>query len=336
MVLTLQLGILAAPAYAQQYDEDGNEYEDGGIYEYEDGTLVRYSHALGDFIELTDEEILQLEIDDADNDYNVDYSGEDLNKYVHLRGNRPSDNLGVTKFQVGDHNRRHVELTPYVDTAYKMFDFAGVLTEKQVRDIEKRAHLFCDRTGCDIAIVILASCDHPRFEDLNTTESFIRDFYDYNDFKRDGLRLCLDLQHSRNSVYDAGKLYEDGFMDYRLSDYGSVMRPYFDRGEYYEEIMWFIEHAEEDWLYECSFPVWKCTIFGLILCLIIFFVHISKYNLVFKGTTANNYKVPESFFLTKSDTRFVRSFTTKTYSPRSKGGGGGRSSSGGGGGGGSF
>ncbi len=322
------------------------EYQDGGIYYDEDGVYYRYSAATGDFTPLSDEELEELERSQEDDgqDYgNSNGNGSQHtqagapNKYVHIRGERSGQNLGVTKFSVTQENIPYVMLTPYVDTAYKMFDFAGVLTEKQIRDIEKRAHLFCDRTGCDIAIVILASCDHPGFGSLNTTESFIRDFYDYNDFKRDGLRLCLDLQHSRNSVYDAGKLYEDGFMDYYLQDYGSAMRPYFDRGEYYEEIMWFIDHAEQDWLYECSFPIWKCLIFGSLLALIIYFVHISQYTLVFKGTTANHYKVEDSFNLTRNETRFVRTFTTKTYSPQSKGGsGGGGSSSGGGGGGGSF
>lgn len=329
------------------------EYEDGGIYTDEDGIYYRYDASKDDFIELSDEEVRELEQEDGyddyeeDDDYGEDYDdgtgysggysnddGKDLNKYEHLRGDRPEGNLGVNKFAVTNSNIPYILKTPYVDTAYKIYDFAGVLTDKQKSKIRERAHLFCDRTGCDIAIVILASCNHPRFDGLNTTESFIRDFYDYNDFKRDGLRLCLDLQHSRNSVYDAGKLYDAGFMSCYIDEYGPTMRPYFDGGQYYEEIMWFIEHAEQDWLYESSFPVWKCLIFGTLLALVIFYIHYSKYKLVFKGTSANNYKVSDSFELTKNSTRFVRTFTTKTYSPRSKGGGG--SSSGGGGGGGSF
>ncbi len=316
------------------------EYQDGGIYYDEDGVYYRYSAATGDFTPLSEEELAELDLGDS---YEEDYSGSSQqtnagapNNYVHIRGQRSGSSLGVTKFPVTDKNRKYVELTPYVDTAYKMFDFAGVLSDRQIRDIEKRAHLFCDRTGCDIAIVILASCDHPTTERFNTTESFICDFYDYNDFKRDGVMLCLDLQHSRNSVFDAGKLYDESFMGGRLEEYGPVMRPYFDRRQYYEEIMWFIEHAEADWLYECSFPVWKCVIFGSILALLIYFVHTAKYQLVFKGTTANNYKVADSFNLTRNETTFVRTFTTKTYSPQSKGGSGGGSSSGGGHSGGSF
>jgi len=348
--LVLTLGLSQQTSMAQDGGQQTEQYKDGGIYEDEDGSLWRYRADIQDFEKLTDDEVRRFNAGEDVSDYSKSpatdnshasgnddrNSGVDKNNYVHLKGERSGSNLGVSKFQVTSQNQRYVECTPYVDTAYKMFDFAGVLSGTQVKEIERRARLFCDRTGADIAIVILASCNHPAFGNLNTTESFIRDFYDYNDFKRDGLRLCLDLQHSRNSVYDAGKLYEENFMQSRYQEYGQNMRPYFDRKQYYEEIMWFIEQAEADWLYECSFPIWKCSIFGLILALIIFFVHKSKYKLVFAGTTANNYKVADSFVLTANDTRFVRTFTTRTYSPRQKSSGGGGSSSGGGGGGGSF
>ncbi len=342
MSLMLTLGLQHQSAMAQNNDSQTEHYEDGAIYEDHDGRLYRYKASIDDFVPLTQAEIDALEEESySDDDSQLSPSLQssvagDQNNYVHLKGERRGSNMGVTKFNVTSRNQRYVEQTPYVDTAFKMFDFAGVLTDKQIRDIEARAHLFCNRTGCDIAIVTLASCDHPSFEGFNTTESFICDFYDYNDFKPDGVMLCLDLQHSRNSIFDAGKLHEETFMGGQLQEYGSNMRPYFDRRQYYEEIMWFIEHSEADWLYECSFPVWKCSIFGLILALIIFFVHKSKYKLVFAGTTANNYKIANSFNLTAQDTRFVRTFTTKTYSPRQKSGGGGGSSSGGGHSGGSF
>ncbi len=340
LLLMLTLGLQHQAAMAQ------TQYKDGAIYEDNQGRYYRYRADIDDFEPVSAAELEALEAEDDDEDV-VSYTPSSSNSnetsqavgknnYVHLKGERRGSNMGVTKFTVTSRNQHYVEQTPYVDTAYKMFDFAGVLTDKQIRDIEERAHLFCNRTGCDIAIVILASCDHPSFEGFNTTESFICDFYDYNDFKPDGVMLCLDLQHSRNSIFDAGKLHEEYFMGGKLEEYGPVMRPYFDRRQYYDEIMWFIEHSEADWLYECSFPVWKCSIFGLILALIIFFVHKSKYKLVFAGTTANNYKIANSFSLTAQDTSFVRTFTTKTYSPRQKSGGGGGSSSGGGHSGGSF
>ncbi len=257
------------------------------------------------------------------------------NKYVHILGERTKDNLHVNKTNAGisvkDENIAYILATPYVDTSYKIYDFADLLTDKEEEAIKKRCHEFIAKTGLDIAIVTLAQNDHPGYQSWNSSEAYISDFYDYNDFGKDdvysGVMLLIDKHYDRNSILDAGKPSFDSFMGYHLEYYGSTMRPLYDLNDYYAEINWFIENCEKDWLYDQSFPIWKCLIFAMILTLIIFFVHKRKYKLVFKKTSANDYKVKDSFKLSENSTDFVRTFTTKVYSPRQKSSGGGGSGS---------
>lgn len=291
------------------------------------------------------------ESEDSFDDYDVDNNSSiekkssantGVNHEVHIKGERTESDPKVRKYTVTPQKMPYILSTPYVDTTYKIYDFADVLTQEQEDKITKRCHEFVQTTGLDIAIVTLNYVNHQSYGQWTSYETYIQDFYDYNDFGKDekfsGVMLLLDLQHGKNSIFDAGKPFEQSFMAYQLEYYGPEMRPLFDRQQYFDEIMWFIENTESDWCYDQSFPFWKCLIFGSLIAMIIFFAHKSRYKLVFKMTSANSYKVKDSFNLTQNTTTFVKTFTTRTYSPRSSSSGGssGSGSSGGGHSGGSF
>ena len=157
--------------------------------------------------------------------------------------------------------------TPYVDTAYKIYDYADVLPESKRREIRRRCQEFVNKTGLDIAIVVVDGVKKPSYGSFSPQETFIQDFYDYNDFKRDGVMMLLNVSsevRSHHSIFDAGKLYEEYFMASKLEYYGPEMKALYNAGNYYGDIMWFIEHVEEDYLYDISFQFWKCSIFELI------------------------------------------------------------------------
>lgn len=252
-------------------------------------------------------------------------------------GERTTSNPHVNKFAVTQNNIHYVLSTPYVDTAIKIYDYANVLKSNEQKKIQQRCKEFINKTGLDIAIVTLSENTKEPYGSFNQSETYISDFYDYNDFKANGVMLLLDFSNNRNTIFDAGELYERNFMGSNLEYYGSQMRPLFDMGHYYDEIMWFIENTEGDYLYDISFPIIKCSLFALLFAFLFWTIHRSKYKLKLKATSANNYKKKGSFVLTQNKTDFVRTFTTKTYSPRSSGGsGGGHGSSGGGHSGGSF
>jgi len=245
-------------------------------------------------------------------------------------GERTADNLHVKKFKVTESNIEYVLTTPYVDTSYKIYDYAELLTETQRYEIKQRCREFMKNTGLDIAIVTINENPKPSFNDYAPSDVYIQDFYDYNDFKEDGVMLIIDKFYDRNRYYDAGNVADMSVIGDRVESYAEHMKPLYLNNDYYGEIMWFINHAEGDYLYEISFPKWKCLIFALIFAWIVWWLHRKKYKLVFKATSANDYKKQDSFKLTKESTKFVRSFTTRTYSPKSSGSGSsGHGSSGG-------
>lgn len=256
---------------------------------------------------------------------------------IYSIGERTESEPHVKKFQVTEANIEYVLTTPYVDTSYKIYDYAELLTETQRIQIKQRCREFMSKTGLDIAIVTINENPKPSFNDYAPSDVYIQDFYDYNDFKADGVMLIIDQDYGRNRYYDAGRLAEMSVIGDRVDSYAESMKPLYQSEDYYGEIMWFINAVEEDYLYDISFPKWKCGIFALLFAWLFWGLHRKKYKLVFKATSANDYKKQGSFKLTKESTKFVRSFTTRTYSPKSSGSGSsGHGSSGGGHSGGGF
>lgn len=285
-------------------------------------------------------------------------SGFAQNSDFYSAGKRSAANPHVSKFDVTQENIDYVLSTPYVDTSFKIYDYAGIFSKQQRREIQNRCQEFINKTELGIAIVTINGTDHRTFDNFNPQESFIHDFYDYNDFRPDGVMLLLNLDpgvSAHHSLFDAGQLYYRYFMTSKLQRYGPQMKALYNNGDYYNDVMFFIENVEEDYLYGISdeehsssqpdkeieeyyrYRIIGDSIFVLLFAFLFWGIHRSKYKLKFKATSANNYKKKGSFALTQNRTDFVRSFTTSTYSPRNKGGsGGGRSSSGGGHSGGSF
>ncbi len=79
-----------------------------------------------------------------------------------------------------------------------------------------------------------------------------------------------------------------------------------------------ISYLYNDCRFDSDESLWMPIPMGLIVGLVFFFAHYSKYKMVKRGTTAHSYKVPGSFVLTQNVTRYVRSFTRRIYSPRNK------------------
>ena len=253
------------------------------------------------------------------------------------KGERTEQRPHVSKFSVTPEKMPYILSTPYVDTSYKIYDYAELLSESQRRDIQKRCREFVNKTGLDIAIVTLNENPKQAYKEYAPSDVYIQDFYDYNDFRPDGVMLIIDQDYGRNRYYDAGLPSERYFMGSNVEIYAEQMKPLYQSGRYYDEIMWFINNVEEDYLYDISFPIIKCSIFALLFALLFWGIHRSKYKLKRLATSANNYKKEGSFRLTQNRTDFVKTFTTKTYSPKSSGSShSGHGSSGGGHSGGGF
>ena len=240
--------------------------------------------------------------------------------------------------------------TPYVDTAVKVYDAAGLLSENEIAKLQKSIHGFINRNNIDMVVVTI---NHNNKTDMNgelPSDNFAMDFYEYNDFGKgehsingyDGVILLIDMQYRKFRILDRGVPNEKwGVARSNVDKYVQNMASDLTAKNYYAAINYFIYEYESDYQYEISFPWIKCSIFALILGFILLMIEKGKYKNIRKATSAANYVKEGSFRLTVKRDTFVSTHTTKTYDPpqKSSSGGGSHSSSSGGsfgGGGGSF
>ncbi|MBO4371968.1 MAG: TPM domain-containing protein [Bacteroidales bacterium] len=240
--------------------------------------------------------------------------------------------------------------TPYVDTAVKVYDAAGLLNDSEISKLQNRIHQFVNKYNVDMVVVTINHNNKTNMNGELPSDNFAMDFYEYNDFGKgvqakegyDGVILLIDMQYRKFRILDVGVPNDKwGVARYNVDKYVENMAPDLTAQNYYNAINYFIGAYESDYEYEISFPWIKCSLFALILGFILLSVEKRKYKNIRKATSAANYVKEGSFRLTVNKDTFVSTHTTKTYDPpqKSSGGGGSHGGSSGrsfGGGGGSF
>ena len=264
----------------------------------------------------------------------VDLPDDNWSKYI--IGQRTEQNPLVFKsFLKGQLSQEQLRLaleTPYVDTAVKVYDAAGLLTESEISKLQSRIHQFIDKYNVDMVVVTINHNNKQASYENIATENFAMDFYEYNDFGKgeqtkagyDGAILVIDMENRKFSMLDVGQPHDKySVAAYNYQSYIEKMAPDLTAKNYYNAISTFIDSYEYDYEYEITFPWWKCSIFSLILGLILLMVERGKYKNIRKATSAANYIKEGSFRLTVNKDTFVSTHTTKTYDPPQKSSGGG-------------
>ncbi|MBP5503666.1 MAG: TPM domain-containing protein [Bacteroidales bacterium] len=222
--------------------------------------------------------------------------------------------------------------TPYVDTAVKVYDAAGLLTDSEISKLQSRIHQFIDKYNVDMVVVTINHNNKQAGNGNIATENFAMDFYEYNDFGKglqtkegyDGAILVIDMENRKFSMLDVGQPHDKYHVaEYNYQSYIEKMAPDLTNKNYYNAINTFINAYESDYEYEITFPWWKCSIFSLILGFILLSVEKRKYKNIRKATSAANYVKEGSFRLTVNKDTFISTHTTKTYDPPQKSSGGG-------------
>ena len=222
--------------------------------------------------------------------------------------------------------------TPYVDTAVKVYDAAGLLTDSEISKLQSRIHQFIDKYNVDMVVVTINHNNKQAGNGNIATENFAMDFYEYNDFGKglqtkegyDGAILVIDMENRKFSMLDVGQPHDKYHVaEYNYQSYIEKMAPDLTNKNYYNAINTFINAYESDYKYEITFPWWKCSIFSLILGFILLSVEKRKYKNIRKATSAANYVKEGSFRLTVNKDTFISTHTTKTYDPPQKSSGGG-------------
>ncbi|MBQ4407499.1 MAG: TPM domain-containing protein [Bacteroidales bacterium] len=228
---------------------------------------------------------------------------------------------------------QHALRTPYVKPEYKVYDFAGVLSDTDAENIRTRINAMIKENQLDAAVVFISESNWFDFDN----EDFCKDFYDYNDFgcgpKHDGICFVINLATRRFAIFDTGTPTQYSVVGSNLYKYETeILQPYFRNGDYAGGVVECISEFERDFLYERDTPWWQrpeyWIAFGiaLLLSFIIVMIRSRRKCKIQKAVLATNYEVPNSFKLTIKRDTFVSTHTTKQYIPPSSSSSGGSSS----------
>ena len=320
----------------KQFLENNPDVDDAGFYDY--------------FID----NITEAVVNAPSNMLSASSNLADDNWAKYEIGQRTAQNPLVNKsFIKGNLTDTQLKLaleTPYVDTAVKVYDAAGLLSDNEISKLQNRIHQFVNKYNVDMVVVTINHNNKTNMNGELPSDNYAMDFYEYNDFGKgaadihgyDGVILLIDMQYRKFRILDRGVPNEKwGVAKSNVDKYVENMASDLTAQRYYSAINYFIGAYESDYEYEISFPWIKCSLLALILGFILLSVEKGKYKNIRKATSAANYVKEGSFRLTVNKDTFVSTHTTKTYDPPQKSSGGGgshRGSSGGsfGGGGGSF
>lgn len=254
------------------------------------------------------------------------------------------DNYGVNKkWKITSSNKDNVLNTYYVDASEKIYDFAGVLTNKEKELLKEKIDDFIEKYNTDFVILI----DDYEYDKDSDNEDYAADFYDYNDFGidyeyYDGILLFRNT-YSLDPYYDMytfgnAQLYFIGTSRYDIILDGIYSDLHM--GNYYSGLSDYIEyvdlyfglgmpevasnyHINKNGYITKNFSINYILIIVIsaIATAIIIGVMVSKNKMVKKATEAREY-LDKSNSLINARNVLISDNTTRTYIPPSTSSGG--------------
>ncbi len=149
---------------------------------------------------------------------------------------RTKDNLRVPEgIEVTDQNINYILNTKAVDVTEKIYDFAYVISDEEEKKLYKKIKDFIDYTNIDL--VILTE------KDIYTDPAaYAFNFYDYNDFKKEGLIFFINKNQANYDIYmwTAGDVV-DIYTEKRISDILEYVHDFFEDKKYSEGVNKFVD-----------------------------------------------------------------------------------------------
>lgn len=229
----------------------------------------------------------------------------------------------------------HILSTPCVNSEEKIYDFADLLTEEEENNLYEEVEGFIKNTNLDLAIVTTN-------ENQKASEvEYADDFYDYNDFKKDGLLILIDMKNRRYYISTTGEgiiYYNDSRIDgaidagynnlvnqeYYLTYSNTIKQLY----TYYKEGISNTKYKiTEDGVLVYKTPWIQIAFYSIIPTFIIILILVLKNRKVKLATNADYYTDKKSLKILNRNDKFVNTYTTKVYNPPSSSSGGGGTSS---------
>lgn len=259
---------------------------------------------------------------------------------------RTKDDLKVpSDVVVTDENKEFILNTPKIDATEKIYDFAELLTEEEEKELYEKVSMYINESSFDFAIVTINENPKSYYNGQNKTAVYADDFYDYNDFKDDGVLFLIDMENREYYISTSGEailMYDDERIDDILDNAEFSMKS----GDYAEACRIVIEslsdYSEEGIPdsnanceitstgdYKCykKVPYLPIIIATLLITIVTFAIIITSYKKIRLAQNAANYIVKGKTKIDKRVDLFYDTHTSRTLRVESSSSGG---SSGGG------
>lgn len=227
--------------------------------------------------------------------------------------------------------------TPSVDATEKVYDFAELFTEQEEKEIYNEVSSFISNTTLDLAIVTI------KYNSKESTMEYADDFYDYNDFKVNGLVYVIDMDNREFYISTAGTaiLYYDNYriesiltsLDNSMynGNYKESVEILTDKLLYYYEMGYssnYNKYTISDSKIVYKTPFLTLGIISLVAAIIVTIILVKRNKPVKLSQESSMYLAQNGIKITNIQTNFINTHTTSCYSPRSESSSGGSSSGG--------
>ncbi|HIS18455.1 MAG TPA: TPM domain-containing protein [Candidatus Coprovivens excrementavium] len=247
------------------------------------------------------------------------------------------NNYGVNKkWEINESNINNVLRTPLVDSDDRIYDFANILNDNEIKELNDLIEEYEEETGFTF---VFLSADNFYTSDIDN-EDYAVDFYDYNDFGIDdeyysGIILYRNANISTPyyAIYTFGEtqLYYDDerlndildtiYNDFYNKDYMNGIYTLFDMiNMYYKKGI--PKELSESYIDENGFLIYKkafiipwgtAFILAYIVTAIFIAYNIIRQKMVVKAKDANEYLNYSSIHFSVRENRFINSHTTSHY-----------------------
>ena len=254
---------------------------------------------------------------------------------------RTESDLGISSdIEVTDENLPYILNTPKVDASEKVYDFANLFTTFEEQLLYNTITNFIDNYYYDLVVVTINDNPKSYYNAQDPTAVYAEDFYDYNDFKRNGLLIIIDMDRREYYVLTSGEailMYDDARVDEILD----AMEYFMANGRYYKAVDNAIikitslyeggipesnKNCEitSDGEYVCyrTIPYLMIAIVSGIATAITMFFLIKSYKKIRIATNADSYMISERSAITDSHDNFLHSHTARVRIQSSSSSGG--------------
>ena len=139
---------------------------------------------------------------------------------------RTSDNLMVPdKVEYKDSMEYYVMSTVCVNASEKVYDFADLFSLDEELSLYNSINSFIEKTGYDMAIVTV------NYNNKESAMEYADDFYDYNDFSKNGILFLIDMDTREYYISTSGEVIFY-FDDYRIESVLDVLEYDIGSGNY--------------------------------------------------------------------------------------------------------